>query len=246
MINMKINHGVKYTENKSKEDVFGAYLVEDAKYDGYYDIPFMDVPTDIHLPSRLVGYSKLNKLNFEKYTYCHFYQKDYTFDGRFGIWISLIFNHQFKKGFNLGKFKNVYAIICPDYSMYYDMPRILQILSVYKSRATGYFLIKLGYIVIPNVRWTDKKSYEYSFSGLRKYSIVAVSTLGCLKSKSDKSLFLSGLIELMKRVQPSCIIFYGSLNSEVKTILEEYNQEYAFFPSQIAEAMEIKYGNESK
>ena len=243
---MKSNHVNHFVNSKNKEDVFGAYLVDGAKYDGYYDIPFMDVPENIHLPTRLVGYSKLNKLDYVEYTYCHFYQKDYTFDGRFGIWISLIFNQQFKKGFNLGKFKYVYAIICPDYSMYYDMPRVMQIWSVYKSRATGYFLLKLGYIVIPNVRWTDKKSYEYSFAGIRKNSIVAVSTLGCLKSNKDKELFLPGFEELIKRVEPKCIILYGSFTPEVKAILNQYNQEFVFFPAQIAQAMEAKHGNESK
>lgn len=242
---MKNNH-CNYLENKSIEDVFGAYLLDEAQYDGYYDIPVVDTPDNIHLPSKLVSYSKLNSEECDNYTYCHFYQKDYTFDGRDGIWNSLIQNTQFSKGFNLDKMNKVYAVICPDFSTYYDMPRVMQIWNVYRSRAVGCALTKLGHIAIPNIRWTDEKSYEYSFHGLKKNSVVAISTLGCLRANADKCLFYPGLVELIKRVQPSCIIIYGSLSDELKKILSEYQQKYVFFPAQIAVAMEAKYGNEGK
>lgn len=242
---MKNNH-CNYLENKSIEDVFGAYLLDEAQFDGYYDIPFVNSSMDIHLPSKFVSYSKLNKEECDDYTYCHFYQKDYTFDGKHGIWNSLIQNIQFARGFNLKKLSKVYAVICPDFSTYYDMPRIFQIWNVYRSRAVGCSLEKLGYRVIPNVRWTDKKSYEYSFLGLRKNSVVAVSTLGCLRASVDKKFFFPGLVELIKRVQPSCIIIHGSLSNELKSILDDYKQKYVFFPAQIAVAMETKYGNEGK
>lgn len=242
----KNNHSRKFVENKSKEDVFGAYLLDNTKFDGYYDIPTVNTPENIHLPSKLVSYSELTNVECDKFTFCHFYQKDYTFDGRNGIWNSLIQNLQFKKGFNLEKLDKVYAVICPDFSTYYDMPRIMQIWNVYRSRAVGCSLAKLGYFVVPNVRWTDNKSYNYSFSGLQYGGVVAVSTLGCLRANADNKLFYSGLKELIKRVRPSCMIIYGSLAKKIKMILETNHQKYVFFPAQIAEAMRKKYGNESK
>jgi len=139
-----------------------------------------------------------------------------------------------------------YAVICPDFSTYYDMPRIMQIWNIYRSRAVGCSLIKLGYRVIPNVRWTDENSYEYSFLGLKINSIVAVSTLGCLRANLDKKFFYPGLIELIKRVHPRFIIIYGFLTDELKGILDEYHQNYVFFPAQIAVVMGAKYGNEGK
>lgn len=242
---MKNNYRNHYVTNKNEKDVFGAYLLDGASFEGNYDIPIMNIPSEIHLPSKLIAYSRLNTLQPGEYTYCHFYQDDYSFDGKFGVWNSLKLNTQFKKGFNLDKFKNVYAIICPDFSLYYDMPIAMQIWNIYRSRAVGYFLTKLWYVVIPNVRWTDKKSYEYCFDGLQKNSIVAVSTLGCLRSRKDRSLFLPGLKELIRRISPKHIILYGTLTSEIIDILTEAHQSYVFFPSQISEAMEAKYGHES-
>ncbi|MGN1277781.1 MAG: DUF4417 domain-containing protein [Floccifex sp.] len=178
--------------------------------------------------------------------FVHFYQKDYTFDGKYGIWNSLIENRNYKKGFNLKKLDGFGAIICPDFSTYGDMPRVMQIWNVFRSRTVGYFLSSIGYIVIPNVRWTDKKSYTYSFAGIRKNGVVAIGTLGCLRNKADKELFLPGLEELIIRIKPKVIIFYGIVNYEMKCILDKYEQQYICFSSQISEAMEKQHGNESK
>lgn len=240
----------KIIPQKNVNDIFGAYLLEGAKYDREceYDIPFIDVPKNIELPRNLVSYNKVNKINAidRENMYVHFYQKDYTFDGKYGIWNSLIQNENHKRGFNLSKIDGFGAVICPDFSTYSDMPRVMQIWNVFRSRTVGYFLSNLGYNTIPNVRWTDSKSYGYSYAGIRKNSIVAVSTLGCLRSKADRELFLPGLEELIIRKKPKCIILYGSLTDDVSNILLKYNQKYLFFPSEISIAMELKYGNESK
>ncbi len=117
---------------------------------------------------------------------------DYRFDGNYGIWNNMNSYLHFKKGFNYKKMENFYAIICPDYSLYGDMPRIMQIWNIYRSRAVGCYLSKMGFKVIPNIRWTDCKSYSYAFKGVEKGSIVSVGTLGCSKMIKDKIMFLNG------------------------------------------------------
>ncbi len=124
------------------------------------------------------------------------------------------------------------------------MPRVLQIYNVYRSRAVGCYLNKLGFKVVANVKWTDDISYSYCFAGIERGSVVAVSTLGCLRAKNDKNLFIAGFKELINRIQPKSIILYGSLNDELKKILDKNNQDYIFFPSQISEAMVNHNGNE--
>ena len=124
------------------------------------------------------------------------------------------------------------------------MPRVLQIYNVYRSRTVGYYLNKLGFRVVANGKWNDDISYSYCFSGIELGSVVAVNTLGCLKSKDDKTFFVAGFKELIKRIQPKSIILYGTLNDELKKILDDNNQDYVFFPSQISEAMMNHNGNE--
>lgn len=243
---------MKFTDEKitkrSLKDVFGSYLLKDAEFDiNNYDIPFVEVPKDIKLPERLVSYSKIGTSEIDDSTFIHFYQDDYIFDGLYGVWNSLIYNHQTKKGFSLDKFADVGGVICPDYSLYGDFPEALKIWNTYRSRAFGSYINSIGGIAIPNFHANGPDSYEYCFGGLRKHTIVAVSTLGCLRSNADKSLFLQDTEELIKRIKPKIIILYGNKNKEVLELFKKYNQNYMFFPSDISEAFRgTSHGNESK
>lgn len=235
----------KYDIKKDIKDTFGAYLLEDAKFAGYYDMPVIDVKVD-ELPKHVVAYSQLTSTNIEPNTFCHFYEFDYKFDGRDGVWNSMIQGTYFKRGFNLEKLDNLAGIISPDYSTYMDMPRCMQIWNIYRSRTVCYRLNQSGYLCVPNVRWTDEESYKYAFDGIAEGCAVAVGTLGCSKEDYDKYLFINGFEELIIRIKSSLIIIYGSLTKEIKDVLEAYNQNYVFFPSQTHEVMEdIKHGNES-
>lgn len=218
------------------EDVFGAYLLKGSKYDlkSGHDIPFVNTPSDLSMPDKLIEYSKSQYCDDRENAYLHFYQKDYIFDGPMGIWYSLLYDRNYQKGFSFEKLDGYKAIITPDFSLYYDMPDIMQMWNILRSRIVGYYLTTLGYNVVINVRWTDEESYDYCFAGISKNSIVAVSTLGCLRSNADKSLFLPGLEELIKRLSPKTIILYGSLSEDVKDILDRYNQKYVFFPSEVS------------
>ncbi len=229
------------------KDVFGAYMLRGAEYDvEHYDIPYVDVKEDIILPNRLISYSKINQADPNSNTFVHFYQDDYIFDGTYGIWNALLYDSQFKKGFCFDKLKNVKGIICPDYSIYGDMPMDQKIWNVGRSRRIGSYFNRIGIPAIPNVHWLGPESYEYCFAGLRKNSVLAVSTLGCLRSGLDRSLFIPGLIYLVDHLKPSTLILYGTLTEEIKSILEDNDINYLYFPSEISEAMEAKYGNERK
>ena len=229
------------------KDVFGAYMMNGADYDvDHYDIPYVDVIQDVVLPDHLIPYSKVDRSDPDKNVFVHFYQDDYIFDGTYGIWNALLYDRQFKKGFCFEKLKNVKGIICPDYSIYGDMPKDQKIWNVGRSRRIGSYFNRIGIPAIPNAHWLDPESYEYCFAGLRKNSVIAVSTLGCLRSNLDRSLFMPGLHYLFENYKPTVLILYGSLTSDIKTLLENSGIRYLYFPSEISEAMEAKYGNERK
>lgn len=233
---MKNKHLDVTKSKRAKEDVFGAHLLKGAEYDleSGWDIPYVDTPEDLKLPEKMIGYQKSQQCSGRENAYLHFYHKDHIFDGRMGIWYALVFNTFFKKGFRLEKLNGYRAIITPDFSMYYDMPIIMQMWNLLRSRIVGFYLTKLGYTVVVNVRWTNKRSFSYCFAGLRRNHIIAVSTLGCLRSNSDKELFLPGLEELIKRIHPEYIVLYGSLTEDIKNLFDKYEQKYVFFPSEIS------------
>ena len=227
------------------KDVFGAFLVEGATYAGKYDMPVVKTNID-KLPDYLESYQKAgrNKVILPG-TALHFYAFDYIFDGEHGVWNSLIRGIEFKRGFNLNKLEGYDYIIVPDLSLYGDMPISMQIWNTYRARVIAYALQKLGYKVIINARWTNENSFEFCFDGIEHGSIVAVGSYGCSKALADRHLFDRGLEELIKKISPECIIFYGTVTSSAKAILDKYSQEYVTFVPDTTSAMEnYKHGDE--
>lgn len=229
------------------KDVFGTFLLEGANYSqGKYDMPMVKSNIDM-LPEHLESYQKIGRKDkvIPPGTALHFYVFDYIFDGEHGIWNAFVRGIEFKKGFNLNKLEGYDYIIVPDFSLYGDMPTAWQIWNIYRARVIAYALQQLGYKVIINVRWTDENSYEFCFSGIEESSVVAVGSYGCSKALTDRYLFDNGLRELITRVKPEVIIFYGTVTDSARKILEENNQQYvAFAPDTTLAMEEHQNGNE--
>ena len=73
-----------------------------------------------------------------------------------------------------------------------------------------------GINVIPTICWSDQDSFEWCFDGEPAHSVVAVSTVGTQRSKGTKQKFLDGYFEMVDRLQPTQIIFYGNVPEECK------------------------------
>ena len=205
------------------KDNFHAFMVKDAKFDGYYDIPFIPQQNFDYDINMLIPYDKTYKHIYEPGEVVHFYLDDQKFDGPKGIWNGLSNNESYKRSFDLSRFDGASAIITPDFSLYLDMPRVMQIWNTYRSRTVGYYLTTLGYNVIPNIRLTDEESYEFAFDGLHEGQIVAVGTLGCSKAIADKALLINGFFEMFKRIKPKLVIIYGPICKELQIVINKYD-----------------------
>lgn len=62
--------------------------------------------------------------------------------------------------------------------------------------------------------WSDEQSFEWCFDGEPMGSTVAVSSVGTQASAENKQRFLAGYLEMMKRLCPDTVIFYGSIPKE--------------------------------
>ena len=213
---------------KGCKDVFHAFMVNGAEFDGLYDIPFIP-KNNVFEIKKLIAYDKTYNYNYGPGEVVHFYLDDQKFDGPKGIWNGLSSGESYKRGFDLSRFDGSTAIIAPDFSLYLDMPRAMQIWNTYRSRVVGYYLTKLGYNVIPNVRWTDSDSYDFAFDGIFEGQVVAVGTVGCSKENVDKVLLIEGFTELIKRVKPKLIIIYGPICKELKYVIDRYEVNYIRF-----------------
>jgi hypothetical protein len=63
--------------------------------------------------------------------------------------------------------------------------------------------------------WSDRNSYGFSFSGIARHSVVAVSQVGV--RKADQSRFVYGFREMIERIAPSQVLAYGRLPPELES-----------------------------
>lgn len=62
------------------------------------------------------------------------------------------------------------------------------------------------------VGWRDKTSFE--FDGMPKGACVAVSSVGTQKRKEAKQAFIAGWNEMLERLEPKTVLFYGNVPKE--------------------------------
>ncbi len=106
------------------------------------------------------------------------------------------------------------AVCVPDFSTYTDMPLAMQIYNHYRKHWLAAYWQLHGLRVYPTISWSTPDSYDWCFDGEPVGGIVAVSSVGTQKSKESKRLFLAGYEEMMKRLDPSWVIFYGNVPAE--------------------------------
>src|SRR5581483_11728881 len=73
------------------------------------------------------------------------------------------------------------TVLTPDFSVYTDWPKAMQLWNVYRSRWCGAFWRDKSegrLTVIPTVQWSTRDSFEYCFLGIPTRSVVAISTQG--------------------------------------------------------------------
>lgn len=160
-------------------------------------------------PTQTTGEKFLRFMDFKDITdhenyIAHFFYDDYKF---INAW-----REPDKYIDRLRQFK---AVISPDFSLYTDFPRALQILSCYRRQWCGAYWQNQGIDVIPDVVWGDKESFNYCFEGIPKHSTVAVSSVGVkndrLWNNADGDMFKAGYDEMMNRLEPTTVLYYGDM-----------------------------------
>ena len=196
---------MKVNNHTITNDFFKLDLLKGATLVGLFDFPMIN-PTNLNLQmieALPINYAKSCK-NPNNYV-LHFYVDDYQFER--------MYNTPSKY---LNMLKNFKYIIAPDFSLYLDMPRAMQIWNCYRNRALTYYYQTNGIEVIPNVSWSDEFSFSYCFDGLPKNSTLAVSSVGCMKNPKALLNFCKGFEAMMDSLQPRQVIVFGQLPESLK------------------------------
>ena len=193
---------VDYRDPSCQHNVFENQERMQFDSDSYYGIPKMEATKTVG--DEFLRFMDYNTVDDHKDYIAHFYYDDYKF---VSAW-----REPDKYIEKLREFK---AVIAPDFSLYTDFPRALQILSCYRRQWCGAYWQMQGLDVIPDVVWGDEESFKYCFDGIPKHSVVAVSTVGVTRddnwNNKDGDRFLKGYNEMLKRLKPTKVLFYGTM-----------------------------------
>ena len=69
----------------------------------------------------------------------------------------------------------------------------------------------LGITVIPNVRFGAPEDQDFIYDGMPHNSTVCISNVGVMQNKEDRSRFMKNMEKMIQTIEPSRIIFYGSI-----------------------------------
>lgn len=170
---------------------------------GKYDIPEIQGMYDIDEISDFIGWNYALKEKHPEDKAVHFFVDDYQFNR---LWTN--------PDAYMEKLRRFQYVFTPDFSPYADFPKAVQVFNHFRKHWIGAYLQENGVRVIPTVTWSYPPSYDFCFDGEPKNSVVAISSVGCMKSKRNKQMLIDGYNEMVKRLEPSCIIFYGMVPDE--------------------------------
>ncbi len=196
--------------NTLVDEGFRVSLIEDAFFDGDFEIPHINAPSKIIIPEGMIPFSIRNRSKDYKDFVC-FYEHD--------VFFREILTDTERYVDDLKRFPGV---ITPDCSLYIDAPLCVQIAGIYLNRAVGYYLSKQGIYTVPNIRWGDERTYsnvlfneKVAFQGVEKHSIVSIGTYGQIKTAESKRYFREGLIAMIEELEPELVLVYGAMPDKI-------------------------------
>lgn len=133
-----------------------------------------------------------------KKTNIHFFLGDYLFER---TWSKLNQTAEFLEQYKL--------VLSPDFSLYTDMPKVLQLFNHYKKMYVSKFWQDMGLKVVPVACWSDELSFEFCFEGMPKNSLIAISSVGVMKNKENRHAFELGYAKMLEMLEPKQILWYG-------------------------------------
>lgn len=169
---------------------------------GMYGIPEID-SIIVNEKCDFIGFNYASGCKDRENKGVHFFIDDYQFER---LWRNID-----RYVDMLTQFKYVCS---PDFSVYTDFPKALQIYNHYRKHWIAAYLQGFGCNVIPTIAWSDKESFDWCFDGEPIGGTVAVSSVGTQRNEECKQKFLEGFETMCERLQPANIIFFGHVPSE--------------------------------
>lgn len=189
----------------------------DLKTVGEWDIPTFEGVKDLPQISRWLNFRE-KKTDEPESTGIHFFIDDYRFENAWN-----------QPERHIETLRQFASVLSPDFSMYTDMPHALQLYNHYRKQWLSAYWQQMGINIIPTISWSDPQSFEFCFEGVPRQSIVAVSSVGCMKIREAREAFSRGYEEMMRRLDPCAVLYYGIKHYDGAEIIDMGEPFYSKF-----------------
>lgn len=187
-------------------------LIEGAELTGKYGFP--KLRRSDYVPKKIAPFNFAKTLKETEDVCLHFFVDDFQFER---IW-----NYPNRYIDLLKKYEGV---ITPDFSMLDKMSLAQRIWNCYRNRALAFWMQKNGINIVPTVEWAYYSELDWCLDGIPKNSSIAIGSYGCLKSSEKRYGLLKGIERIVRALEPSTVICYGS---EIKSAYGLCNRIFFF------------------
>lgn len=211
----------RYGKLEPVVDSFQAFLVKGAQFtevEEYPVIPREFIPTEA--PKRIIPFQKAVTYHGDlSNTYICTYSPDETFE-------RVRRNPQRYINF----FGRTAGLIGFDFSIHTDMNLIKQKAQMNDNLSLTYYYGVQGNKVIPNIRCGADELLMEFLSAIPRRTLIAVGTHGFIKYKYEKYEWYCFLEKVLKELEPSGIVVYGSLRDPIFDDLRQATTFYCYEP----------------
>lgn len=170
---------VKRWENFERADFLGV---------GEYDIPTIE-PVEFSGNTKFIPFNYAASCKKREDKSIHFFVDDYQFTRLWNDpdrYMPMLREYQY--------------VLTPDFSVYTDFPKALQIYNHYRKHWIGAYMQMHGVKVIPTIAWSTQESFDWCFDGEPVHGTVAISSVGTQKNKKARDSRMSRIADrIMKR-----------------------------------------------
>lgn len=189
-------------ERKIKYENLEKY-VPGISFAGKYNVPVIQ-PSDF-CGTDFIGFHSAKAERSKSEKAVHFYLDDYRFER---VWR---YPEQY-----IDLLRQFSCVLSPDFSLFADYPTAIQIYNHYRKHWVAAYWQAQGINVIPTICWSGESSFDCCFDGEPVGATVAVSSVGTLNNANTRAAFMAGYNEMMERLKPEKIIFYGNIPDECR------------------------------
>lgn len=206
---------------KTVKDSFQAFLVEGARFTNHEEYPIIrDEMVSNVIPKRIMPFNKAICYRGDlRDTFICTYSPDETFERI----------RRYPKRY-LSFFRRTAGLIGFDFSIHTDMPLIKQKAQINDNLSLSYYYGNNGIPIIPNIRCGIDELLPEFLSALPKHTLIAVGTHGFCKETHQKCEWYCFLETVIKELQPSGIIVYGSLYGKIFDNIKDQAEFFFYDP----------------